>query len=49
MADVIDIALFEIRREHFIVGDYNSVVGDLVMKKKERKEIVSYLKYVDPN
>lgn len=32
MEDVIDIALNEIRREHRIVGDYNAVVGDLVMK-----------------
>ena len=32
MPSVIDIALDEIRREHSIVGDYNAVVGDLVMK-----------------
>jgi hypothetical protein len=32
MADVIAIALNEIRREHSIVGDYNAVVGELVMK-----------------
>jgi hypothetical protein len=32
MADVIAIALNEIRREHSIVGNYNTVVGELVMK-----------------
>ncbi len=32
MADVIAIALVEIRRDHRIVGDYNSVVGELVLK-----------------
>ena len=32
MADVIAIALNEIRREHSIVGNYNAVVGELVMK-----------------
>jgi hypothetical protein len=32
IADVIDLALVEIRRDHSVVGDYNAVVGDLVMK-----------------
>ena len=32
MVDVIAVALNEIRREHSIVGDYNTVVGELVMK-----------------
>ena len=51
MPDVIDIALIEIRREHSIVGDYNAVVGDLVMKQKERKElaVISTLKDRDHN
>lgn len=51
MPDMIDIALIEIRREHTIVGDYNVVVGDLVMKQKERKELaeMSTLKDRDQN
>ena len=51
MADVIAIALNEIRREHSIVGDYNAVVGDLVMKQKERKVVaeMSSLKDRDQN
>ena len=51
MPSVIEIALDEIRREHSIVGDYNAVVGDLVMKQKERKELaeLSSLKDRDHN
>ena len=51
MPSVIEIALDEIRREHTIVGDYNAVVGDLVMKQKERKELaeLSSLKDRDHN
>jgi len=47
MADVVDIALVEIRREHSIVGDYNAVVGDLVMKQKERKELAEMNSLID--
>jgi hypothetical protein len=51
MSDIIDIALIDIRKEHSIVGDYNVVVGDLVMKQKERKELaeMSTLKDRDHN
>lgn len=49
MPDVIDIALIEIRREHSIVGDYNAVVGDLVMKQKERKELAEMSTLKDRN
>ena len=51
MEDVIAIALNEIRREHSIVGNYNAVVGELVMKQKERKVVaeMSSLKDRDHN
>jgi hypothetical protein len=38
ISDIITLALIEVRKEHSIIGNYNHVVGDLVMKQKERKE-----------
>lgn len=32
ISDVVALALVEVRREHSSIGNYNLVVGDLVMK-----------------
>lgn len=37
--DIVALALIEVRQEHSKIGNYNLVVGDLVMKQKERKEL----------
>ncbi len=37
--DIVFIALNEVRKEHSNIGNYNFVVGKLVMKQRERKEL----------